>query len=40
MVYKEQMEEWLKKHPDATPEEIWMGGYWQATDNWCNRIRK
>ena len=23
-----QAEEWLKAHPKATPEEIWLAGYW------------
>ena len=21
-------EEWLSEHPDATPKEIWLAGYW------------
>ena len=23
-----QAEEWLSEHPDATPKEIWLAGYW------------
>lgn len=34
-----QAEEWLKAHPKATPKEIWLAGYWQSTDNWCNAQR-
>ena len=34
-----QAEEWLKAHPKATPKEIWLAGYWQSTDNWCNAKR-
>lgn len=29
-------EEWIKAHPDATKKEIWLAGYWQSTENWCN----
>lgn len=32
-------EEWLSEHPDATKKEIWLAGYWQSTDNWCNRTK-
>jgi len=39
MSYKDQMKEWLRKHPIATPEEIWEGGYLTATDNWCKKKR-
>lgn len=34
-----QAEDWLRDHPKATPVEIWLAGYWQSTDNWCNRKR-
>ena len=34
-----QAEEWLSEHPDATPKEIWLAGYWKSTDNWCNRTK-
>lgn len=36
MSYKEQMQEWLKKHPNATVEEAWVAGYNTCTDNWCH----
>ena len=29
-------EEWIETHPDATKKEIWLAGYWQSTENWCN----
>ena len=29
-------EEWIEAHPDATKKEIWLAGYWQSTENWCN----
>lgn len=32
-------DEWLSEHPDATPREIWLAGYWKSTDNWCNRTK-
>lgn len=35
----EQCREWLEKHPKATITEIWMGGYWTSTDNWCKKER-
>ena len=36
---KKQMKEWLDSHPDATPEEAWLAGYWTCTDNWCAKRR-
>lgn len=39
MNYREQMKDWLKKHPKATTEEAWEAGYWQCTDNWCTGQR-
>lgn len=36
MNYKEQMTDWLAKHPDATLSEAWEAGYLTSTDNWCN----
>ena len=39
MSYIDQRNEWLKKHPKATAEEIWEAGYWTATDNWCSKKR-
>lgn len=37
MNYKEQMKEWLSKHPDATIEEAWEAGYFQCSVNWCSK---
>lgn len=39
MSYIDQRNEWLAKHPNATPEEIWTAGYMQSTENWCNGYR-
>lgn len=39
MSYIEQREEWLRKHPKATPEEIWTAGYLTCSDNWCKGKR-
>ena len=39
MSYHEQREEWIKKHPNATPEQAWTAGYMQATTNWVTRKR-
>ena len=36
MNYKEQMKEWLSKHPDATIEEALEAGYLQCTKNWLH----
>jgi len=35
MSYKEQMSEWLSKHPNATVEDAWQAGYFQSNENWC-----
>ena len=35
MSYKEQMKEWLDKHPNATVEDAWQAGYFQSNENWC-----
>jgi hypothetical protein len=37
--YLQQRSAWLERHPDATIEEAWEAGYWQATDNWCRKTR-
>ena len=37
MSYRQQLDDWLKKHPKATLEEAWLAGYWQSTDNWCKK---
>ena len=39
MGYKEQMRQWLEKHQDATIDEAWEAGYFQSTENWCNKTR-
>ncbi len=39
MNYKEQMQQWLEKHPNATIEEAWEAGYLQSTDNWITHER-
>ena len=39
MNYKEQMTEWIEKHPDATIEQAWLNGYFTCTDNWCNKTK-
>lgn len=35
MGFKEQMAEWIAKHPEATIEEAWQNGYLTCTTNWC-----
>lgn len=35
MSYKEQMAEWIARHPKATIEEAWQAGYLQSNTNWC-----
>lgn len=36
---RKQADEWTRTHPEATPTDIWLAGYWQATDNWCAQKR-
>ena len=36
MGYKDQLKEWLQKHPDATAEDAIEAGYMISTDNWCH----
>ena len=40
MNYKEQMNEWLGKHPDATLEEAFEAGWYGCTDAWCHGKRE
>lgn len=40
MSYKEQMKDWLSKHPDATPEEAYEAGWLACTDAWCHGKRE
>ena len=37
MGYKDQLAEWLKKHPNATAEEAIEAGYVICTMNWCQQ---
>ena len=39
MNYKEQMQDYLERHPDSTPEQAYEAGYLQAVDNWCKKER-
>jgi len=34
-----QADEWLEKHPDATPKEAFVAGYWAECDNWIQQKR-
>lgn len=40
MSSKEQMQSWLKKHPEATIEDAFMGGWLACTDAWCHGKRE
>ena len=40
MNYREQMKDWLQKHPQATVEEAWEAGYMQSNSNWCHGKRE
>lgn len=37
MSYIDQMKAWLSAHPNATQDECFMAGYFQATYNWVNK---
>lgn len=37
MSYIDQMKKWLTAHPNATREECYQAGYFQCSDNWCNK---
>ena len=37
MSYKEQKQQWLKRHPKATTDEAYEAGYAQCLDNWCQK---
>ena len=39
MTYKQQMQQWLRLHPNATAEEAWEAGYLTSTSNWCRQSR-
>jgi hypothetical protein len=39
MAVYDDMQEWLRKHPNATIEDAWLGGYWTSCDNWCKSKR-
>ncbi len=36
----EQMKSWLEKHPEATVEEAFLGGWLACTDAWCHGRRE
>lgn len=38
--YKEQMADWIAKHPEATIEEAWESGYNCSTEAWCRGKRE
>ena len=40
MGFKEQMAEWIAKHPEATLEEAFMAGWFACTDAWCHGKRE
>ena len=40
MNYREQMKDWLQKHPQATVEEAWEAGYMQSNSNWFHGKRE
>lgn len=40
MSYKEQMKDWIQKHPNATVEDAWEAGYMQSNRNWCHGKRE
>ena len=40
MNYKQQMAEWIAKHPEATVEQAWMAGYNCSTEAWCHGKRE
>lgn len=37
MSYHEQRKRWIRDHPKATIEDAWNAGYFQCSDNWCNK---
>lgn len=39
MSFKSQMEEYLRKNPNATAEESYRAGYMQAVSNWVRQER-
>jgi len=39
MNYKDQMKEWIAKHPQATIAQAWESGYLTCTNNWVNQRR-
>ena len=40
MNYKEQLQEWIEKHPDATLQEAFTAGWMLCTDAWCHGKRE
>lgn len=40
MGYKQQMAEWIAKHPQATIEEAFEAGWMLCTEAWCHGKRE
>ena len=40
MGHKEQLQEWLDKHPDATMEDAFTAGWMLCTEAWCQGKRE
>ena len=40
MGFKEQMAEWIAKHPEATLEEAFVAGWFACTEAWCRGKRE
>ena len=40
MSYKEQMKDWIQKHPEATPEQAFEAGWLLCTQSWCHGKRE
>lgn len=40
MGFKEQMAEWIAKHPQATIEEAFEAGWMLCTEAWCHGKRE
>ena len=40
MGYKEQMSEWIAKHPEATLEEAFEAGWFACSEAWCHGKRE
>lgn len=40
MNYKQQMKDWMQKHPEATPEQAFEAGWLLCTQSWCHGKRE